>query len=128
MKKKLFIMLVIIACLGLGACSKRNVNSIDSQGATSKPDTSASDSVIVENEKDYNQEEQTIFCSQILTWKKEDGSIMELTVSVPKTWKCDFPNKLSTKQFSGEIMFINEEGEKIAGSLGVLLKLKKVNL
>lgn len=122
MKKKLFIMLVIIACLGLGACSKRNVNSIDSQGATSKPDTSASDSVIVENEKDYNQEEQTIFCSQILTWKKEDGSIMELTVSVPKTWKCDFPNKLSTKQFSGEIMFINEEGEKIAGSLGVLLK------
>ena len=46
------------------------------------------------------------FQRQTLTWKKEDGSIMELTVSVPKSWECDSPNRLlPSNQFSGEIIF-----------------------
>ena len=41
MKKKISIVLVIIACLGLSACSERNMNSIDSNSASNE-DTSIS--------------------------------------------------------------------------------------
>ena len=41
MKKKISIVLVMIACLGLSACSERNMNSIDSNSASSE-DTSIS--------------------------------------------------------------------------------------
>ena len=61
------------------------------------------------------------FQRQTLTWKKEDGSAMELTVSVPKSWICDSPNRLlPSNHFSGEIIFDDERGEKIAGSFGII--------
>ena len=41
MKKKISIVLVMIACLGLSACSERNMNSIDSNSASNE-DTSIS--------------------------------------------------------------------------------------
>ena len=66
------------------------------------------------------------FQRQTLTWKKEDGSIMELTVSVPKSWECDSPNRLlPSNQFSGEIIFDDERGEKIAGSFGIIDTLQE---
>lgn len=66
------------------------------------------------------------FQRQTLTWKKEDGSIMELTISVPKSWECDSPNRLlSSNQFSGEIIFDDERGEKIAGSFGIIDTLQE---
>ena len=66
------------------------------------------------------------FQRQTLTWKKEDGSAMELTISVPKSWECDSPNRLlSSNQFSGEIIFDDERGEKIAGSFGIIDTLQE---
>ena len=153
MKSKLFIVLVIAACLCLNACTERsasnpqqnsgvgenqssqsstkssekmglNNSDIHSKEETSMPDVSTDSSSIMEGRNENKQEEQAIFCIQELTWEKEDGSIMELTVSVPKDWNCDAPNRTSTKQFSGEIMFNDGSGQKIAGSLGVLLELK----
>ena len=66
------------------------------------------------------------FQRQTLTWKKEDGSAMELTVSVPKSWICDSPNRLlPSNHFSGEIIFDDERGEKIAGSFGIIDTLQE---
>lgn len=80
-------------------------------------------SIIQKNDK---QLDDPNFQKQTLTWKKENGSIMELTVSVPKSWKCDSPNRLlSSNQFSGEIIFDNERGEKIAGSFGIIDTLQE---
>ena len=66
------------------------------------------------------------FQRQTLTWKKEDGSIMELTVSVPKSWKCDSPiDMLRESDIYGDIYFDDERGEKIAGSFGIIDTLQE---
>ncbi len=66
------------------------------------------------------------FQRQTLTWKKEDGSIMELTVSVPKSWKCDSPiDMLCESGIYGDIYFDDERGEKIAGSFGIIDTLQE---
>ncbi len=66
------------------------------------------------------------FQRQTLTWKKEDSSIMELTVSVPKNWICDSPiDTLCESGIYGDIYFDDERGEKIAGSFGIIDTLQE---
>ena len=66
------------------------------------------------------------FQRQTLTWKKEDGSAMELTVSVPKNWICDSPiDTLCESDIYGDIYFVDERGEKIAGSFGIIDTLQE---
>ena len=82
--------------------------------------------LLVSVQKSDKQPADPNFQRQTLTWKKEDGSIMELTVSVPKSWKCDSPSRLlPSNQFSGEIIFDDERGEKIAGSFGIIDTLQE---
>ena len=82
--------------------------------------------LLVSVQKSDKQPADPNFQKQTLTWKKEDGSIMELTISVPKSWECDSPNRLlSSNQFSGEIIFDDERGEKIAGSFGIIDTLQE---
>ena len=82
--------------------------------------------LLVSVQKSDKQPADPNFQRQTLTWKKEDGSAMELTVSVPKSWECDSPNRLlSSNQFSGEIIFDDERGEKIAGSFGIIDTLQE---
>ena len=82
--------------------------------------------LLVSVQKSDKQPADPNFQKQTLTWKKEDGSAMELTISVPKSWECDSPNRLlSSNQFSGEIIFDDERGEKIAGSFGIIDTLQE---
>ena len=82
--------------------------------------------LLVSVQKSDKQPADPNFQRQTLTWKKEDGSIMELTVSVPKSWKCDSPiDMLCESGIYGDIYFDDERGEKIAGSFGIIDTLQE---
>lgn len=82
--------------------------------------------LLVSVQKSDKQPVDPTFQRQTLTWKKEDGSAMELTVSVPKSWECDSPiDMLRESDIYGDIYFDDERGEKIAGSFGIIDTLQE---
>ncbi len=82
--------------------------------------------LFVSVQKSDKQPADPNFQRQTLTWKKEDGSAMELTVSVPKNWICDSPiDTLCESDIYGDIYFVDERGEKIAGSFGIIDTLQE---